>query len=116
MSLSLTFISLVSTLPDSRSRTHLSYNATGGGGRVRESLIIVLYKTITRFKNGLRCWFAEGTSTCQNRRISSPKSIKTSNSTCQNEWINSPKQTIQLTKLIKLDTSTHQNKQFNLLN
>ena len=54
MPLSLITISLVSTLPYSRSRTYLSYNATGGGGgRVGESLITVLYETITRFKNGL---------------------------------------------------------------
>lgn len=31
MPLSLTFISLVSTLPHPRSRTYLSYNTTGGG-------------------------------------------------------------------------------------
>ena len=31
MSLSLIIISRASTLPDSRSRTYLSYNATGGG-------------------------------------------------------------------------------------
>ena len=53
MSLSLTFISRVSALPYSRSRTHLSYNTTDGGEGVGESLIMVLYETITRFKNGL---------------------------------------------------------------
>ena len=31
MPLSLVFNSRASTFPDSRSRTHLSYNATGGG-------------------------------------------------------------------------------------
>ena len=67
MSLSLVFISRASTLPHFRSRTYLSYNTTGGGEGVGESLITVLYKTITRFQNGLRCWFAEGTSAHQNR-------------------------------------------------
>lgn len=87
MSLSLITISLVSTLSYPRSRTYLSYNATdGGGGRVRESLITVLYKTITRFKNGLGVGLRRArqlvkitnlyTSTCQNnqiRYINSPK-------------------------------------------
>lgn len=84
MPLSLILISRASALPDSGSRTHLSYNTTGGGGgRVGESLITVLYKTITRFKNGLGVGLRGGTSTHQNL----------------------PKQTIQP---IKLDTSAYQ--------
>ena len=48
MLLSLAFISRASTLPHPRSRTYLSYNTTGGGGGIGESLITVLYKTITK--------------------------------------------------------------------
>ena len=87
MSLSLIFISLASTLPYSRSRTYLSYNATGGGeGGVRESLITVLYKTIARFKNGL------GVGLRRARQLT--KIAKMNESTCQinqNRQFNSPK-------------------------
>ena len=80
MLFSLTFNTLVSALPYSCSRTHLSYNTTGGGeGRVKESLITVLYKTITRFKNGL------GVGLRGARQL-----VKTDNLISQNRQFNSP--------------------------
>lgn len=83
MSLSLIFISLVSALPYSRSRTHLSYNTAGGGeGRVKESLIIVLYKTITRFKNGLGVGLRRARQLAKIHQ-NSPKLTKLDDSTCQ---------------------------------